>query len=432
MHTERCLAAIAAPDGEGRLTFTQVYSISALQEAAAADERRRRGAMLSPLDGCVVAVKDMFDVAGRTTWAGSVALRNAPAAAADAVAVANLRRAGCVIIGKTNMTEFAYSGVGLNPHFGTPANPFERKSQRRIPGGSSSGAAIAVTDGMADVGLGTDTGGSVRIPAALCGLAGWKPTARRISLAGVWPLAPNFDSIGVMARRLDTCIDADAVLTGTVGPTGSPPLKSLRLARLRAYIESGLDAEVEQAYEAALKRLIAAGVQIVDVSIPELERIPREQAGITMPTYEAFHVHEKMLEPLGALYDPRIRHRLEQGRDISAERYAAAAQVRREVQQVATLTLSAYDAFLLPTVAVVAPPFEAFDTDEHYLAINRKVLRNTSLLNFLDGCAVTLPCQDTGAAPIGLSVAGTGMRDTHVLAVARALEPVVLLSRRID
>jgi aspartyl-tRNA(Asn)/glutamyl-tRNA(Gln) amidotransferase subunit A len=361
-----------------------------------------------------------------------VALRNAPAATTDAPAVANLRRAGCIIIGKTNMTEFAYSGVGLNPHFGTPANPFERKLLRRIPGGSSSGAAIAVTDGMADVALGTDTGGSVRIPAALCGITGWKPTARRISLTGVWPLAPNFDSVGVLAQRLDTCIDADAVLTGTAGPTGALPLEGLRLARLRAYVDSGLDAEVERAYEAALRRLTAAGVQIVDVSIPELERIPREQAGITMPTSEAFHVHEKMLQPLGALYDPRIFHRLEQGRDISAERYAAAAQVRGEVQQVAAQALSAYDAFLLPTVAVIAPPFEAFDTDEHYLAINRRVLRNTSLLNFLDGCAVTLPCQDAGAAPVGLSIAGTSMRDARVLAVARALEPVVVLPRRLD
>ena len=424
-HTERCLAAIAAPDGEGRLTFTQVYSDSALQEAAAADERRRRG-IVSPLDGSVVAVKDLFDVAGQTTWAGSVALRDAPAAIADAPAVTSLRRAGCVIVGKTNMTEFAYSGLGLNPHFGTPANPFERATLRRIPGGSSSGAAIAVTDGMADLALGTDTGGSVRIPAALCGLVGWKPTARRISLTGVWPLAPTFDSVGVMAHRIDTCIDADAALTAAARQAGTLPLKGLRLARLRAYTDSGLDPEVERAYEASLKRLAEAGVQIVDVGIPELERIPREQVGITMPTYEAFHVHEKMLEPLGGLYDPRIRQRLELGRDISAERYAAAALVRRELQQIAAQAVSAYDAFLLPTVAVIAPPFRAFDTDEHYLAINRKVLRNTSLLNFLDGCAVTLPCHDVGAAPVGLSVAGLGVRDAHVLAVARALEPVVV------
>jgi aspartyl-tRNA(Asn)/glutamyl-tRNA(Gln) amidotransferase subunit A len=425
--TERCLAAIAAPDGEGLRTFTQVYATSALKEADAADDRRRHR-VLSPLDGCVVAIKDLFDVAGQTTWAGSVALRNAPPATADAAAVTHLRRAGAVIVGKTNMTEFAYSGVGLNPHFGTPANPYQRASLRRIPGGSSSGAAVAVTDAMADVGLGTDTGGSVRIPAALCGLVGWKPTARRISVKGVWPLAPTFDSVGVIAHHVDTCIDVDEVLTGTVQPADVLPVKRLRLARLRAYIENELDADVERAYDAALRRLADAGVQVVDVNVAELDRIPREQPGVTMPTYEAFHVHEKMLGPLGAQYDPRIRHRLELGRDISAERYAAAALIRRELQQVATQALSTYDAFLLPTVAIIAPPFEAFDTDEHYLDINRKVLRNTSLLNFLDGCAVTLPCHEPGSAPVGLTIAGLGVRDTHTLAVARALEPLVALA----
>ena len=212
---ERCLSAIASPAGEGERTFTQVYPTRARAEAGTADRRRALGAALTPLDGCIVAVKDLFDVSGEPTWAGSAVLRDAPAAASDAAAVFRLRQAGAVIIGKTNMTEFAYSGVGLNPHFGTPANPYTRASVRRIPGGSSSGAAVAVADGMADIGLGTDTGGSVRIPAALCGLVGWKPTARRISRQGVWPLAPSLDSVGVIAKEVRACVNADSVLTGT-------------------------------------------------------------------------------------------------------------------------------------------------------------------------------------------------------------------------
>jgi len=426
LHTHRCLAAIAAPDGEGARTFTQVYAQSALAEAAAADQRRQRGSSLSRIDGSVVAVKDLFDVAGQVTWAGSVALRGRPPASTDAPAVASLRGAGAVIIGKTNMTEFAYSGVGLNPHFGTPANPYQRALIARIPGGSSSGAAVAVSDGMADVGLGTDTGGSVRIPAALCGLVGWKPSARRISLAGAWPLAPSFDSVGVIARSVGVCIDFDTVLAQAATAIVPPLLKRLRLARLRGYIETELDPEVAGSYQRTLTRLTDAGVQIVEVSVPQLERLPRELPGVTMPTYEAFQTHRQLLAGCAELYDPRVRSRLELGRGISAEQYAKAATVRNELQRGAADALRDFDAWLLPTVAVIAPPFQAFESDEGYLALNRKLLRNTSLINFLDGCAITIPCQNKGAAPVGLSIAGLGNSDARVLAIAQALEPIVV------
>jgi aspartyl-tRNA(Asn)/glutamyl-tRNA(Gln) amidotransferase subunit A len=427
--TEHCLGEIAAPEGEGARTFTQVYAQDALRDAAAADGRHRQHSPLSRLDGRVVAVKDMFDIAGHTTWAGSVALRDSPAAAADAPVIARLRQAGAVIVGKTNMTEFAYSGLGLNPHFGTPANPFERASTPRIPGGSSSGAAVAITDGMADISLGTDTGGSVRIPAALCGITGWKPTARRLSMAGVWPLSPTFDSVGVLASDVAACIDADVILSGESLPIGMPSISGLRLARLRAYVETDLDEHVARSYETALKCLKDAGALISDVEVPELERIPSEQPGVTMPTYEAFHTHAKLLEPLGHLYDPRVRQRLELGSQIKPERYAAAAAVRRELQQAAAGALQAYDAFLLPTVAIIAPPISLFDSDERYLTLNRRVLRNTSLLNFLDGSAISLPCHAPGTAPVGLSVAALGVRDARVLTVARTIEAIVVQIR---
>jgi aspartyl-tRNA(Asn)/glutamyl-tRNA(Gln) amidotransferase subunit A len=420
----RYLTAIAAADGEGSRIFTQVYAASALLAATDAEHRRVQGSALSSVDGLVVAIKDLFDVQGQATWAGSVALRNAPVAATDAPAVARLRRAGAVIIGKTNMTEFAYSGIGLNPHFGTPANPFGRGTLRRVPGGSSSGAAVAIADGMADIALGTDTGGSVRIPAALCGLVGWKPSARRISLEGVWPLAPSFDSVGVIARSVRLCAEADAVLTDTP-PNPQIPLKHLRLGRLRGYLETELEAPVSYAYQCAIERLKDAGVEIIEVSVAGLERVLSEQPGVIMTTYEAFRTHSALLGPLGSQYDPRVRSRLELGRNIAREQYDTAAAFRRQLQQEAQRVLQDFDAWLVPTVTKVAPPFTAVEADADYLAVNRALLRNTSLLNFLDGCAMTLPCQPDGTPPVGLSIAGLGVRDLRVLAAAQACEAIV-------
>jgi len=429
--TRRCLAAIAAPEGEGSRTFTQVYERAALEAAAAADLRHREHAPRSPIDGCIVAVKDLFDVRGQTTWAGSRVLQSSPPAPTDAPAVSRLRQGGAVIIGKTSMTEFAYSGVGLNPHFGTPANPYGRSSgERRVPGGSSSGAAVAVSDGMADIGLGTDTGGSVRIPAALCGLIGWKPTARRISLEGVWPLARTFDSVGVIARSVQTCIDADAVLTAApIGAEAKPP-KQLRLGRLRGYVETELEAPVARAYERALDRLEQAGVQLIDLDVPELERAIREHPGVTMTTYEAFQAHAELLERYADLYDPRVRTRLELGRNITAEQYEEAAAVRRELQAAASRALRAVDACLYPTVRITAPPFSAFEADVDYVTLNRALLRNTSLFNLLDGCALSLPCHDAGQAPVGLSIAGSALADARILSIAHTLEPLVVTTLR--
>lgn len=429
----RCLAAIAATDGEGARAFTQVYEQAALAEATAADRRQEQGSPRSAIDGTVIAVKDLFDVQGHTTWAGSRVLQKTPPARTDAPAVARLRLGGGVIIGKTNMTEFAFSGIGLNPHFGTPANPYGRSALRRIPGGSSSGAAVAVSDGMAEIGLGTDTGGSVRIPAALCGLVGWKPTARRISLDGVWPLAPTFDSVGVIASSVRRCVEADAVLTGEAASdsgtaTESAPASHLRIARLGGYVERELDPVVAGSYERALERLAEAGVRIVELDIPELEQVPRQQPGVTMTTYEAFQTHAALLDEHGELYDPRVRSRLELGRQITREQYQAAAEVRQHLQLAFGKALRGFDACVYPTVRVTAPPFSAFESDADYVAINRALLRNTSLFNLLDGCALNLPCHEGGGPPVGLSLAGPGGTDRKILEVAQTLEPVVAKS----
>ena len=209
---EQALSRIADPKGEGRRACLTVYAETARSAADAADARARTGTSLGPLDGTIISIKDLFDVAGEVTRAGSkVLLAEGKVAMADAPAVARLRAAGGVIVAKTNMTEFAFSGVGLNPHFGTPGNPHNR---RRIPGGSTSGGAVAVADGMCEIAIGSDTGGSTRIPAALCGIVGWKPSKQRVPTEGAFPLSTTLDSIGPMARTVADCARADAVMAG--------------------------------------------------------------------------------------------------------------------------------------------------------------------------------------------------------------------------
>src|SRR5579864_3980633 len=227
---ETALARIADPAGEGARTFTRVYADRARAAADAQDQLRNAGYAASLLAGLPVSIKDLFDVAGEQTLAGSKALDDRPPAARDAPVVARLRAAGAVLIGRTNMTEFAFSGVGINPHFGTPGNPHDR---RLIPGGSSSGAAVSVGDGAAIVAIGSDTGGSVRIPAALCGIVGFKPTKRRIPRGGVIPLSTTLDSIGPLANSVGCCAIADAVMAGEAPSAPAPwPALGLRLGVL--------------------------------------------------------------------------------------------------------------------------------------------------------------------------------------------------------
>ncbi|WP_343587582.1 amidase, partial [Herbaspirillum sp.] len=268
--TEQALAKIADASGEGARVFTSVYADQARAAAQAADTLRAAGLRRSPIDGLPVSVKDLFDVAGETTLAGSVVLRGKPAAAANAVVVQNLINAGAVVIGKTNMTEFAYSGLGINPHYGTPQNAWQRGVDGgRIPGGSSSGAAVSVTDGMACAAIGSDTGGSVRIPSALNGLTGFKPTASRVSMKGVLPLSQYLDSIGPLAASVECCAIMDAVLSGAdyFAPIAHP-LRGLRLLAPTNVVLDGMDEQVGAAYQAALGKLSAAGAVIVEQPVP--------------------------------------------------------------------------------------------------------------------------------------------------------------------
>src|SRR5215475_9926548 len=256
---DACLDRIKDPAGEGGRTYLKVYGEAARATAEMYDALRRRGGTPSPFAGIPVSIKDLFDVAGDVTTAGSMALRQAPPASRDAGAITRLRAAGFVPIGRTNMTEFAFSGLGTNPHYDTPRNPYDRKTGR-IPGGSSSGAAVSVTDGMACAALGTDTGGSCRIPAALCGIAGFKPTATRVPKDGVLPLSQTLDSVGVLAPTVACCAQLDAVLAGEAAGELPPfPLDGLRLAISQTLVLDGLDDHVSRALAAALTALGCAG-----------------------------------------------------------------------------------------------------------------------------------------------------------------------------
>lgn len=417
---ETCLARIEDPAGEGGRAFTRVYRPQALAAALASDRLRAAGLRPGPLAGIPVSVKDLFDVAGEPTTAGSRLLRDAPPAAADAPIVARLRAAGAIIVGKTNMTEFAYSGLGLNPHYGTPANPHD---PARIPGGSSSGAGVAGPYGFAAVSIGTDTGGSVRIPAAFNGVVGFKPTQNRVTRAGAVPLSTSQDTIGPLAASVACCALVDAVLAGEPPePPPEPPVAGLRLAVPTRLLIEGLDTPVATAFAAALKRLADAGARVIEAAFPELDLLVEvaRHGGVVAP--EAHAWHRELLARGAALYDQRVRSRIEAGAALSAADYIAARQARRAAIAAFDRATAPFDAVLCPTVAIVPPRLDELADDEAYVRINALVLRNTSVFNVLDRPAVSLPCQPPGSLPVGLMAVGERGADRRLLGLAAALE----------
>jgi aspartyl-tRNA(Asn)/glutamyl-tRNA(Gln) amidotransferase subunit A len=420
---EAALARIADPSGEGIRAFTRVYADQARVAADAQDQLRKAGYVASPLAGLPVSIKDLFDVAGEVTLAGSKALDDRPPAERDAPIVARLRAAGAVIIGKTNMTEFAFSGVGINPHYGTPGNPYDRT---RVPGGSSAGAPVSVADGSAVVAIGTDTGGSVRIPAALCGVVGFKPTGNRVPRAGATPLSTTLDSIGPLANSVACCAITDAVMAAEE-PTApnAAPVAGLRLAVPQSFVLDDLAPAVASAFADACSALSRAGARVVDLPLRELSEYPRLSDRGNLVNSEAFAWHEELLARRGNEYDPRVRSRIEFGRSVSAAAYIRICTARADlIARVAAQTAD-FDALLLPTVAITAPPIAAFADDREYFRLNGLILRNTSVINFLDRCAATLPIQPPGTPPVGLMVVGEHGADRRLLAIAGGIEGVV-------
>jgi len=425
---EAALARIADPGGEGKRVFLRVYADQARAAADALDRLRQAGYVASPLAGLPVSIKDLFDVAGEQTLAGSKALDDAPPAERDAPIVARLRAAGAVLVGRTNMTEFAFSGVGINPHHGTPGNPYDRK---RIPGGSSSGAPISVADGMAVVAIGTDTGGSVRIPAAFCGTVGLKPTQARIPRDGATPLSSTLDSIGPLASSVACCAVADAVMAGE--PAVVPPAAEvigLRLGVAKAVMLDDLDAEVAGAFERTLSLLSRAGARVVDLPLTELLDYAgiNAKGGFSPP--EAYAWHAPLIARRGAEYDQRVRQRIERGRNMSAADYVTLCHQRLDLIARVDRRTAGLDALVMPTLPLVAPPIAAFDKDEDFWRINSRILRNTSIINFLDRCAITLPIHAPGAAPVGLMIVCGRGEDRRLLSLAQGIEAAIERDRQ--
>jgi aspartyl-tRNA(Asn)/glutamyl-tRNA(Gln) amidotransferase subunit A len=422
---DRALARIGDAAGEGARVFTKVYADTARAEADHADRLRRAGIVRSRIDGLPVSVKDLFDVGGDVTRAGSRILADAPPAAADAPVVARLRAAGAVIVGRTNMVEFAFGVIGANPHYGTPSNPWDRASGR-VPGGSSSGAAVAQADGMCAMALGTDTRGSIRVPAALCGVTGFKPTAQRVPRDGAFPLSTTLDSIGPLANSVACCAAYDSVLAGEADQAlAALPARGLDLLLPRSSALGDLDDAVGNAFERSLSALSAAGARIVDTPMPMFDRQAEYFRSGGYAGAEAYAIHKPWASRIDE-YDPRVGKRVLLGKDLSAADYIELGRLRvayiREVEAAA----APFDALLMPTVPCVAPTIaEATRSDEDYFRWNTRIFRNVGLVNFLDGCAVSLPCQQPGTAPVGLAICGTRLSDRRTLAVAAAVEGVL-------
>jgi aspartyl-tRNA(Asn)/glutamyl-tRNA(Gln) amidotransferase subunit A len=405
----------------------KVFLKISFDDARAAASDRANAAR--PLAGLAVSVKDLFDVAGQVTAAGSVVLADAPPAAQDSPAVARLRAAGAAIIGRTNMTEFAFSGVGTNPHFGTPVNPADA-AVPRIPGGSSSGAAISVATGAAYIGLGSDTGGSIRIPAALCGIVGFKNTARLTPCAGALPLSTTLDTVCAMTRTVRDAIVAHEILAARQVTRSGLPLARYRLAVPRSTMLDGLDTTVARAFERAVAVLRAAGARIEQIALAEIRDLANIQATGGFSAAESYAWHKSLLERRAGDYDPRVRARIERGAAMKAHEYIELVRARGDWIVHMEAALRGFDAVLSPTVPVVAPPIaqvapasgidaaQDAQRNEEFFRINALLLRNPSVVNMLDGCAISIPCHEPGELPAGLMIWQGAMHDDAVLNIA--------------
>ena len=414
---EQALTRIADPKGEGARACLTVYADAARAAADAADARAARGASLGPFDGTIVSIKDLFDVAGEPTRAGSKVLaEEAAPAKADAIVVQRLRAAGAVIVAKTNMTEFAFSGIGANPHFGTPGNPRDRE---RVPGGSSAGAPISVADGMCDIAIGTDTGGSVRIPASLCGLVGFKPSRQRVPTDGAFPLSTTLDSIGPIGKSVADCAAADAVMAGE----DILPLEPITLAGLRFGVAEGLpldrlDDTVAAAFALAVKRLDDAGVRVTHETLALFDDMGEINAKGGISPFEACAIHRDRMNRRAADIDPNVRARIERGCATSPEDYADMVRQRDRLVQAMDARLATLDALLMPTTSIVAPTIAEVADSKIFAARNAAVLRNTAIINFFDLCAISLPLK--AKLPVGLMLIARNGHDHRLLRIAAA------------
>ena len=421
---QHCLSIARSPNCDK--VFLQLTPENLSQTAAAAHIAQQ------PLAGLSVSVKDLFDVAGQTTAAGSLVLTHAPAAQQDCPAIARLRQAGAGLIGRTHMVEFAFSGVGNNPHHGTPKawdgryNRPVGKGTGHIPGGSSSGAAVSVATGAAFIGLGSDTGGSIRVPAALNGIVGFKNTARTTPTQGVLPLSTTLDTVCAMTRSVRDATLAHAILSGTPIPAGQRPLQDHRLGVCKRYFLDGMDPTVSRAFERSLHILSAAGAQIIELDLPEMDELAPLNASGGFSPAESYAWHRELLARDGQRYDPRVAARILRGANMKAFEYIDLQRGRADWIQRMGQRLTAVDAMLSPTVPITAPGLESVapgaERDEAFFRVNGLLLRNPSAINFLDGCAISLPCHSPDEMPVGLMLWHGALHDHPLLQLAQLVE----------
>lgn len=402
-------------------TYVKVYPVIARSEADAADARLREGRSLGPLDGRIVSIKDSIDVAGEPTLAGSVIRRSSPPAEADALVLRRLREAGAVIVGKTHMTEFAFTAVGLNPHYPVPGNATD---EALVPGGSSSGAAVSAAEGTCDIAIGSDTGGSVRIPAALNGLVGFKPTARRIPLQGVFPLSPSLDSIGPLASSVAECAAADAIMAGeTPQPLMARSLNGLKVGVPRGQLFQDVVPEISNAFESNLDRLRRQGAAVIDCHIDDLLQQMTEATHIgSIAGIEASRIHSEWLDDAHAPVDIRVTETLRRRRRVSDADLTALLQTRGKLARAMDQRLAPFDAIALPTCPIFAPTIASVSTDEEvYRRVEDLLLRNNQVANQFDLTAMTLPMPGL-SHPAGFMLIGRNGTDRIILQISAALE----------
>ena len=431
--TQAALERMADAEGEGPRAITRAYPASAMAAAKAADLLHAVGvAAVSPLAGVPVSIKDLFDVAGETTTSGTPVLANRPAAVTDAIIVRRLRRAGAVIAAKTNQSPFAFHALGINSHFGTPRCPWERSRDPgggRIPGGSSSGAAVSVADRMVVAAVGTDTGGSVRIPAAFCGITGFKPTARRVPMAGCLPLSPCLDSIGPLAPSVACCIAMDAVLAGRdldqPLPVAVDPATFSLVVATNTLLDD-LDEAVATAFDRALSRLSVAGIRIRHRRLDGLDRITEiAQLGGMVPV-EIWQNFGPLIRANEERMDPLVLARAARGEGVSAIDWLSMIELRRCLIEETWRAVGPGTFIVCPTTPLLAPLIAtALAPLPERAALNARILRNTMIGNYLDATSISIPCQQPGDGPVGLMLTAVGGTDDALLAAALTVESVV-------
>lgn len=421
---DAALARAADARGEGRATFRGVRLDQARSDATTQDRLRDNGHISSPLAGLPISIKDNIDIAGEATGGGSKLLEDAPPAGADATVVERLTAAGAVIVGRTNMSELAFSGIGYNRFYGTPANPWERAT-RRIPGGSSSGAAISVTDKMAVAAIGTDTGGSVRIPAALTGLAGFKPTQSRVPRDGVLPLSTLLDTVGPLARKVTDCALLDGILAADETPL-APFCEPFNLCTADDFMLQEADESVSSAYARAKEVLREAGARIQALAPGAFDEVPEYARRGSFSSEEAWARFGESILTRPRDIDPRIAERISRGRDITAADHAANVEALAAMQARFERGMRNFDALMAPTVPIVAPPIADMEDDEKFRRANALILRNPMVANLLDAPSLTIPCHAPGAAPVGLMLIGPRLSDRRLLAIGAAIERLLI------